>query len=107
MYNCNVNIYFNQKCLRKNSIPNYAIINTPNTSPASEFTQQKIYYLLNTMGMSHLKKGEGDSTVANIGYFFFKLDRYAPAQRSSQFLLHFPMVIIVTNIVCPAPVIEC
>ena len=27
----------------------------------------------------------GNSTLANIGYFFFKLDRYAPARRSSQF----------------------
>jgi hypothetical protein len=40
LYNCIDNIYFNKKCLRKNVIPNFAVIKIPNTSPASKFTQQ-------------------------------------------------------------------
>jgi hypothetical protein len=39
--NGNANIYFDQKYLRKNLIPNYEMIKIPNTSPASKFTQQK------------------------------------------------------------------
>ena len=41
IYNCNVNIYFNQKCIRKNIIPNFDMIKIPKVSPASKFTQQK------------------------------------------------------------------
>jgi len=37
--NCNTNIHFNQKCLTKHLIENYATISIPNTSPASKFTQ--------------------------------------------------------------------
>ena len=40
IYNYNSNIYFNQKFLQKNIIPNLAMIKTPNTFPASKFTQQ-------------------------------------------------------------------
>lgn len=39
--NHKANIYFNQKCLRNNLIPNYARIKITNTSPASKYTQQK------------------------------------------------------------------
>jgi len=39
IYNCNANVYFNKKYLRKNIIPNFAKIKIPNTSPASQFTQ--------------------------------------------------------------------
>ena len=42
IYNCDANIYFNQKCLRENIIPNFAKIKIPNTYPDSKFTQQKI-----------------------------------------------------------------
>jgi hypothetical protein len=41
IYNCNAITYFNQKCLWKNIIPNFAMIKIPNTSLASKFTQQK------------------------------------------------------------------
>ena len=40
-YNCNANIYFNQKYLRKNLILNYETIKILNISPAFKFTQQK------------------------------------------------------------------
>jgi len=36
--NCNANIYFNQKCIQNNTIPEFAKINIPNNSPASKFT---------------------------------------------------------------------
>jgi hypothetical protein len=42
MYNVNANIYFNQKCLHKNIIPNFTKIKVPNTSPASKFIQHKL-----------------------------------------------------------------
>jgi hypothetical protein len=34
IYNCNANIHFNRKCLRKNVISNFAKIKIPNSSPA-------------------------------------------------------------------------
>jgi hypothetical protein len=33
IYNCNANIYFNQKCLWKNLIPVHVMIKIPNTFP--------------------------------------------------------------------------
>jgi hypothetical protein len=41
LYNCNANIFFNQKCLRNNIIRKFVKIFIPNTSPAPKFTQQK------------------------------------------------------------------
>ena len=41
IYNCNANIYFNQRCLHNNIIPNFAKIKIPNISPSSKFTQHK------------------------------------------------------------------
>jgi len=42
IYNCNANIYFNQKHLRKkNLISNCTIAKIPNNSQASKFTQKK------------------------------------------------------------------
>ena len=40
IHSCNANIYFNQKCLRTNIIPNFAKIKIPNTSLASKFMQK-------------------------------------------------------------------
>ena len=34
-------VYFNEKYVRNNTIPNFAQMKTPNTSAASKFTQQK------------------------------------------------------------------
>ena len=42
LYNLNVNITFNRKCLKKKLTPTYAKIKIPNTSPATNFTQQKL-----------------------------------------------------------------
>jgi len=42
MYNRNTNIYFNQQCLKKQLILNYAKIKIPNTSLACKYTQHKI-----------------------------------------------------------------
>jgi hypothetical protein len=45
LYSCSANIYFNQKCLRNNLIPNYGRIKIPNNSPASKYTQN-IFYVI-------------------------------------------------------------
>ena len=45
LYNCNANIFFNQKCLRNNIIPKFFKIYVPNTSSTSKFTQHKAYIL--------------------------------------------------------------
>jgi hypothetical protein len=42
IYKCDVNIYFNQQCLKKQLTPTYAHIKVPNTSPAYKYTQHKI-----------------------------------------------------------------
>jgi hypothetical protein len=39
---CIANIYFNQQCLTKNIIPNYAKIRIPLTSPAAINTKKKV-----------------------------------------------------------------
>jgi hypothetical protein len=39
------NIYFNQKCLIRKVIPNYAKFKIPYTSPASQVTQKKIHII--------------------------------------------------------------
>jgi hypothetical protein len=52
-----------------------------------------------------LKETGSQQNVVTIGCFFLP-DRQAPAQRSSQFLLDFLRVII-TAIVCLAPVVDC
>jgi len=41
IYNSDANIHFNQRCLHNNTVPNFAKIKIPNTSPASKFTQYK------------------------------------------------------------------
>jgi len=41
IYNCNVNIYFNQKCIRKNIIPNFDMIKIPNVSPSPKIHTTK------------------------------------------------------------------
>jgi len=41
IYNCNDNIYFNQRYLHNTTIPNFAKIRIPNTSQASKFIQHR------------------------------------------------------------------
>jgi hypothetical protein len=40
---CCANIYFNQHCLIRKVIPNYAKFKVPYTSPASQMTQNKVH----------------------------------------------------------------
>ena len=42
---CCANIHFNQQCLIRNVIPNYAKYKVPYTSPASEMTQKKVHII--------------------------------------------------------------
>ena len=42
IYNCSSNMYFNQRCLHNNTVPNFATIKIPNTYTASKFTQHKV-----------------------------------------------------------------
>jgi len=39
---CYANIYFNHQCLKKKTVPKYASIKVPYTSPVSSITQKKI-----------------------------------------------------------------
>jgi hypothetical protein len=41
---CTANIYFNQQCLKRKSIPKYAKLMVPNTSPAAHETRKKIHH---------------------------------------------------------------
>jgi hypothetical protein len=42
---CCMNIYFNKQCLIRKVIPNYARVEVPNTSPAAQYTRQKVITL--------------------------------------------------------------
>jgi hypothetical protein len=56
LYNCNANVYFNQKYLHNNTIPKFAKIKITNTSLASKFAQQKyycIYYITLFIRLKH------------------------------------------------------
>jgi len=42
LYKCNVNIYFNKQCLKRQLTSSCANIKVPNTSPAYKHTQKKL-----------------------------------------------------------------
>ena len=42
---CCTNIYFNQQYLTKKTVPNYANIKIPCTSPATQVTQKKVHII--------------------------------------------------------------
>ena len=50
LYNCNVNVYFHQKCLRNNVIPKFAKIKIPNTSLVSKFIPFLYIHILEYKG---------------------------------------------------------
>ena len=70
LYNCNANMYFNKKCLRKKFNPSVC-----NNRYTKYFPSIQIYTtknpLVKTMMMSQLKGG-GGSTVANTECFLFQ-----------------------------------
>jgi hypothetical protein len=65
--NCTANIYFNQQCLKKNVIPNYAKIRVPNTSPAAQITMKKIHQIRikDEIRFLHKKKQNLNSKLYN------------------------------------------
>jgi hypothetical protein len=68
LHKCDASIYFNKQCLKKKLTPTYAKIVIPNTSPAHNFTQQKIttIRIKDEMKFLHAKKQKLNSQIYHL-----------------------------------------